>query len=540
MQGRTVTLIPPSLRLGLGSFPLSGDTSRFSTKRRVAAYARVSTDKEEQEHSHAQQVDYYTRKINENNDWQLVEVYTDEGISATSTKRRDGFNRMIQDALDGKIDYILTKSISRFARNTVDSLQTIRKLKEQSVYVYFEKESIDTSDAKGELLITIMSSLAQEESRSISENVTWGQRKRMQDGKVTMPYKNFLGYEKGAEGKPVVVESEAETVRYIYKRYLRGQTATNIANNLTEQGILTPRGKQKWASSTVISILQSEKYASNARLQKGFTVDFLTKTRKVNEGELPSYWVENSHPAIVSVEVFDLVQSEIARRKEIGAVRSCAHALSGMAFCGCCGSVFGSKTQHSGREYSRIIWRCNRKYAVKGQVLCSNSHLTTEQLEQAFVEAFNQMLEVKDDYLIEYDVIVEMLTNTNKLDVEAANLQAEAMGIYDKIQAGIVKNSRIVLDQKAYSEEEQELQDRYTAVKARLDEIAAEKKERGIRKEKLNMFLTELAEQEGLITEFDAELFHATVDRVTVKSEHEVVVKFREETEIAVEVNKTL
>ena len=201
---RSVTVIPATLNLFTNSPKIS------SIKRKVAAYARVSTDTEEQISSYEAQVDYYTRYIKSKNNWEFIEVYTDEGISATNTKKRDGFNRMIKDALDKKIDLIVTKSVSRFARNTVDTLTTVRKLKEKGVEVYFEKENIYTLDSKGELLITIMSSLAQEESRSISENVTWGQRKRFADGKVSLPYKNFLGYEKGKDGVPKIIEKEVQ------------------------------------------------------------------------------------------------------------------------------------------------------------------------------------------------------------------------------------------------------------------------------------------------------------------------------------------
>lgn len=212
----------------------------LAAKRRVAAYARVSTDSEEQLTSYEAQVDYYTKYIKDREDWDFVKVYTDEGISATNTKYREGFNEMVADALAGRIDLIVTKSVSRFARNTVDSLSTVRKLKEKGVEVFFEKENIYTFDGKGELLITIMSSLAQEESRSISENVTWGQRKRFADGKVSMPYKQFLGYEKGEDGLPKVVESEAKIVRMIYRMFMEGKTPSMIAKYLTSNGISSP------------------------------------------------------------------------------------------------------------------------------------------------------------------------------------------------------------------------------------------------------------------------------------------------------------
>lgn len=226
---KAVTVIPATLNL------LTSTPKISQNKRKVAAYAKVSTDNEEQLSSYAAQVDYYTRYIKSKIEWEFVEVYTDEGISATNTKKRDGFKRMVQDALDGKIDLIVTKSVSRFARNTVDTLTTVRKLKEKGIEVYFEKENIYTLDSKGELLITIMSSLAQEESRSISENTTWGQRKRFADGKVNLPYKKFLGYKKGENGLPQVVEKEAKIVRFIYKMFLEGKTPSGIAKYLTEK-----------------------------------------------------------------------------------------------------------------------------------------------------------------------------------------------------------------------------------------------------------------------------------------------------------------
>lgn len=255
-------------------------------KRRVAAYARVSTDYEEQITSYQAQVRFYTNYIKSRPDWQFVDVYTDEGISATSTKNRDGFNRMIANAMAGHIDLIVTKSVSRFARNTVDSLSTIRKLKEHNVECYFEKENIWTFDSKGELLITIMSSLAQEESRSISENVTWEQRKLFAEGKVTMCCGAFLGYRKGENGQPEIVPEEAEIVRYIYRQFILGLTPYKIAANLTAQGVPTPGGKRKWAINTIKSFLTNEKYKGDALLQKRFTVDFLTKKTKINEGEV--------------------------------------------------------------------------------------------------------------------------------------------------------------------------------------------------------------------------------------------------------------
>ena len=287
--------------------------------------------------SYTAQVDYYTQYIKGNPERDFVKVYTDEGISGTNTKKRDGFNEMIADALAGKISLILTKSVSRFVRNTVDSLTTIRTLKAHGVEVFFEKENIWTFDSKGELLLTIMSSLAQEESRSISKNITWGKRKQFADGKVSLPYKQFLGYRKGANGLPEIVPEETEIVRLIYRMFIAGKTPCYIAKHLTESGIPTPGKKKTWQVSTVESILTNEKYKGEARIQKRFTTDYLTKTMKVNEGEVPQYYVENSHPAIIDPTEWEMVQGEFRRRKEANKRTMCQSPFSGKVFCGDCG-----------------------------------------------------------------------------------------------------------------------------------------------------------------------------------------------------------
>lgn len=263
-------------------------------KRKVAAYARVSTDSEEQLTSYAAQVSYYEEYIKGHKDWEFISVYTDEGISGTSMRGREGFKRMISDALAGKIQLIITKSVSRFARNTVDSLTTIRKLKDHNVECYFEKEGLWTFDSKSETILAIMSSLAQEESRSISENVTWGHRKRMADGKFSIAYSTFLGYDKGEDGKLVVNPEQAKIVKLIYRLFLDGMTPYSIAKELTNRQIKTPTGKDKWNQTTVIRILTNEKYKGDALLQKYYTVDFLSKKTKRNNGEIPQYEIVNN------------------------------------------------------------------------------------------------------------------------------------------------------------------------------------------------------------------------------------------------------
>jgi DNA invertase Pin-like site-specific DNA recombinase len=245
-----ITVIPATIQRGSGRDLIS------IAKRRVAAYARVSTGDDEQQSSYEAQMDFYTKFIQSNPDWEFVKVYADDGISGTNTRKCESFNDMVNDALDGKIDLIITKSVARFARNTVDSLVAVRKLREKGVEVYFETQNIYTLDPKSEMILTIMSSIAHEESRNISENVTWGKRKRMADGKVNMAYGRFLGYEKGEDGNPRIVEAEAEIVRRIYALFLEGETYRGIADYLTGQGVLTPGGKKLWGVSTVRSILK--------------------------------------------------------------------------------------------------------------------------------------------------------------------------------------------------------------------------------------------------------------------------------------------
>lgn len=305
-------------------------------EKRVAAYARVSSDSDEQMGSVEAQKDYFEKLIREKPGWVLVGVYADEGISGTSLNHREAFARMIDDAMNGKIDLIITKSLSRFARNTVDALNIIRKLKLKDVGVYFEKEDISTLDSKGEFLITLMSSLAEEESRSISENVKWGQRKRFADGRYHMPYKQFLGYKKGANGEPELVEEEAKIIRIIYRLCLEGYSASSIAKQLTDAKIPTPAGLCIWQRHTVKSILQNEKYYGAALLQKTYCVDYRSKEMRKNKGELPMYYVENGHEGVVTKEIFDAVQKRIeAPEENYGMIqrRVLSHSFSGKLFC---------------------------------------------------------------------------------------------------------------------------------------------------------------------------------------------------------------
>ena len=522
---RTITVIPPRQNHPFNVL------SNEEYKRRTAAYARVSTNDEEQLTSYEAQVDYYTKHIQSNPEWEFVGVYADEGISGTSTKRRDGFNRMIADALAGKIDLIITKSVSRFARNTVDTLTTVRLLKEKGVEVYFEKEGIYTLDAKGELLITIMSSLAQEESRSISENVTWGQRKRMQDGKVSMAYKHFLGYEKGTDGVPVIVEEEAEIIRLIYRLFLYGKAPSAIATMLTNEGILTPGGKTGWRPNGVISILTNEKYSGNALLQKSFTVDFLTKKQKVNEGEVPQYLVRGSHPAIIEPDIFDLVQHEMMRRKESGRWTSSTHPFSGKIFCGECGGVYGSKIWRPTDKYRRTVWQCNEKYRGRN---CRSPHLSDSQIQAAFLAAFNERLDNKEEILTAYDEVLRVLTDNTALDTESATLKEECEVVMELTRKCVEENASTVLDQAEYRQRYEGLLARYEAIRARLAAIGEARIERTAKRTNIARFLESLVKYGDIVTEFDEELWYITADSITAYEDGRLVVKFRDGSEATI------
>ena len=518
-NAKNITVIPATIN------PMTRLPMMSVILRRVAAYARVSTDSEEQLTSYEAQVDYYTKYIKSRSDWEFVEVYTDEGISATNTKKRDGFNRMVQDALDGKIDLIVTKSVSRFARNTVDSLTTVRKLKDAGVEVYFEKENIWTLDSKGELLITIMSSLAQEESRSISENVTWGQRKRFADGKVSIPYGQFLGYRKGADGLPEIVPEEAEIVRSIYRMCIEGKSTNAIAKYLTQQGIPTPAGKQVWQRATVESILRNEKYKGAALLQKKFTVDFLQKKMKVNEGEVPQYYVEHSHEAIIDPEEWDKVQLELARRKNSTRRTQCNSPFAGKIICGDCGAVYGSKVWHSNSKYRRIIWRCNAKYEDSKH--CSTPHLYEGDLKRCFLQALGQMLSQREAVLEDVLLVYGQLIDCTAIDKECAELEQEMEVLVGLIQNCITENATQSIDQAAYTERYNSLAARYEKAQSRYDALREKRDRRMIQANTLNEFAHTVMDLDTLQLTFSDALWNIVVEHVTVYADGHLVFHFK-------------
>jgi len=395
---KNITLIPARKRVG------STAAKEKVKKLRVAAYCRVSTETEEQNSSYEVQVAHYTEFIKKNAEWEFAGIFADDGISGTNTKKREEFNRMIDECMEGNIDLVITKSISRFARNTLDCLKYIRQLKDKNISVFFEKENINTMDAKGEVLLTIMASLAQQESQSLSQNVKLGLQYRYQQGKVQVNHNRFMGYTKDEEGNLIIVPEEAEIIKRIYREYLEGKSLAGIGRDLEKDDILTAAGKPRWRPETIKKILLNEKYIGDALLQKTFTVDFLTKKRVKNEGQVPQYYVENSHVAIMPKELYLQAQGELHRRNNIytGAdnnkrLYSSKYAMSTITFCGECGDIYRRVywNIHGRKEF---VWRCVTRID-QGPKVCKNRTVKEGDLYDAVMTAINRLLAGGDNMI---------------------------------------------------------------------------------------------------------------------------------------------
>lgn len=484
-------------------------------KLKVAAYARVSTEQDEQQSSYEAQVDYYGKYIRSNPAWEFVGIYADEGITGTNTKKRDGFNRMVADAKAGKIDLILTKSISRFARNTVDTLQTVRELSALKIEVIFEKEGIRTLDKQCEVMLTIMSSLAQEESRSISENVRWGMQKSMQDGNISLPYKRFLGYKKGEDGRPEIVPEEAEIIRDIYRMFLDGKTIRTIADILTERGIKTPGGKDRWSVSTVKSILSNEKYKGDALRQKTYTVDYLSKTVRKNNGEVKQYYVSNSHEAIIDEDTFNLVQAELERRSNFRSALRDNSIFSTKIICGECGYFYGRKVLHSNsKKHRKVVWYCNHRY--DGDEKCASPSISESDIKKYYLEALEKLLSNKDSYIAECqerleneDILVQLKETRLQAEISLENLMVE-------IQELVHENARKSQDQQRYRAKFNKFVQQIDEQKKRIADLKAEELKTVGMREKLHRFVETLENYQD-VTVFTEQEWNNLVERIVVK-----------------------
>ncbi len=415
-----------------------GSDSEEKPKLRVAAYCRVSTDSDEQATSYETQIEHYTAYINGHPDWVLAGIFADDGISGTNTKKREEFNRMIDECMAGNIDMVITKSISRFARNTLDCLKYIRQLKEKNIPVYFEKENINTMDSKGEVLLTIMASLAQQESQSLSQNVKLGLQYRYQQGEIQVNCARFLGYAKDENKHLVVVPEEAEIVKRIYREYLEGASMLKIARGLEADGIPNGAGNKRWHTSNITQILRNEKYIGDALLQKTYTVDFLTKKRVKNNGIVPQYYVENSHEAIIPREIFMQVQEELVRRRIVhtspngkNRVFSSSHCLANIVYCGTCGEFY-RRIHWYNRGKKSIVWRCISRLENTG-LFCDARTVPESQIEQVLLSAINQTLCQKNDFLATLRQNIEAVLRDEKdkpladIDKRLAELQEELL-----------------------------------------------------------------------------------------------------------------
>ena len=507
-------------------------------KMRVAAYCRVSTDSEEQLNSYEAQKTYYTQKIQDSPDWEMAGIYADEGISGTSLKKRTQFNKMITACKRGRIDLIITKSLSRFARNTVDCLDTVRLLKANGIGVYFEKENINTITESSEFLVTLFSGFAQAESESLSKNVTWGKEKSAKAGKVTFQYKKMLGYRKGADGQPEIVPEEAEIIRRIYHRYLDGCTLGKIKKELDEDGIPTAQGVECWSSAIIHNILTNEKYIGDALLLKTYVTDCITKKVKKNMGERPMYYVENDHPAIISRELFDLVQKEMTRRSskrkvlqksgktELGKY-SGKYALTELLVCGECGSPYKRVTwARNGKK--RIVWRCVSRLEF-GMKYCQHSPTLDEsRLHSAILAAMNDYAAVRQEICPDVLAMAEeakqaltqagakLLTLKRRLD-EVSREQSDLLDLLLANMADADLNARM----KALTDEKASLKEQI--LEAQQEEVGLA--EQAAQRQKMWDSLMECSVG---YTEFDDEFVRQIIQKITVEDAETIRIHFRD------------
>ena len=382
-------------------------------------------------------------------------------------------------------------------------------------------------DAKGELMITIMSSLAQEESRSISENTTWGKRKQFADGKGSVAFSWFLGYDKDFK----INEEQAATVRLIYRLFISGLSLYAITKELESRDIKSPSGKDRWHISTVKSILTNEKYRGDALLQKQYTTDFLQKKRKTNNGEIPQYYVEEHHEAIIPPAQFDFVQAELARREQNGRY-SGVSIFSNKIKCGCCGGWYGSKVWHSTDKYRKVIYRCNRKYG-KDTPPCNTPHLTEEEIKQMFLKVLNALVDAKEETIENLQGLIETVCQTESLDAEQERLKQELRIIAENLANLIRENASVALDQTEQAETEKKLRTLYGEKHSRFQELESLIQEKNDTKEILTNFITKLEDLMGEQTEFREELWGGLVDHIRIDEKRSTVV-FRGGIEITI------
>ena len=502
---------------------------------RVAAYCRVSTDDEEQKTSYEAQIGYYTEKINQNPEWQMAGIFADEGISGTQAQKRPEFLKMIRLCRQRKIDVILTKSLSRFARNTVDSLGYIRELRALGIAVISEKENINTLTAESEMLITIMSCFAQAESESISKNVSWGVRQSFKNGNVPMQYARLLGYRKGHDGNAEIIPEEAEVVKEIYRCYLDGMSMNLIADRLNEKGLTTKGGSSPYRKTVVQRILTNEKYTGDALLQKTYVTDCITKKTRKNNGELPMYLVKNHHEPIISRSDFNRVQEEMARRSAKRTIAdkltktgqgkySAKYALSELLICGECGEHYRRVTW-TAKGFKEIKWRCVSRIQY-GKKKCHSSPTVDEQaLHRAIVSAVNEFCTVKDDVAKTlHESIIEVLDPNQNGSVQAAQQRIDelARNMDELIKLATVPDTaeNAMSDIAKFSEEMKMLREFIETEKAKQTEVQHGSNE-------LSNVLQRLEKENFTLTEYDDIVTRQLIEQITVDTKNTITVRFK-------------
>lgn len=512
---------------------------------RVAAYCRVSTDDEEQKTSYEAQIGYYTEKINSNPEWQMAGIFAEEGISGTQAQKRPEFLKMIRLCRQRKIDVILTKSLSRFARNTVDSLGYIRELRALGIAVISEKENINTLTAESEMLITIMSCFAQAESESISKNVSWGVRQSFKNGNVPMQYARLLGYRKGHDGNAEIIPEEAEVVKEIYRCYLDGMSMNLIADRLNEKGLTTKGGSSPYRKTVVQRILTNEKYTGDALLQKTYVTDCITKKTRKNNGELPMYLVKNHHEPIISRTDFNRVQEEMARRSAKRTIAdkltktgqgkySAKYALSELLICGECGEHYRRVTW-TAKGFKEIKWRCVSRIQY-GKKKCHSSPTVDEQaFHRAIVSAINEFCEVKDDVAKALrESIIEALDQNQNGSVHAAQQRIDelARNMDELIKLATVPETaeNAMSDIAKFSEEMKTLREFIETEKAKQTAVQHGSNE-------LSNVLQRLEKEDFTLTEYDDIVTRQLIEQITVDTKNTITVTFKGSFEVRKELN---
>ena len=512
--------------------------STHDGKKRVAAYCRVSTDSEEQLNSYEAQKSYYTQKIEDSPDWEMAGIYADEGITGTSLKKRTEFKKMITACKRGHIDLIITKSLSRFARNTVDCLETVRLLKANGIGVYFEKENINTLTESSEFLITLFSGFAQAESESLSKNVAWGKAKSAEAGKVTFQYKKMLGYRRGADGQPEIVPEEAKVIKRIYHRYLDGCTLGQIKRELDEDKVPTAQGGDSWSPAIIHNILTNEKYIGDALLQKTYITDCISKKVKKNQGECAMYYVEDNHPAIISREVFDQVRNEMTRRSskrkvlqksgktEMGKY-SGKYALTELLVCGECGSPYKRVTwARNGKK--RIVWRCVSRLEF-GTKYCHNSPTLDEsKLHSAILAAMNEFAAIRQE------VCPDVLAMAEEAKQALSQAGAKLLELKKHLEA-VSREQSDLLDRLLENMGDAELNakmkaltDEKESLKAQIldtQQMEVSLEEQAARHQQM---WDSIMECSAGYTEFDDEFVRQIIQKITVEDEETIRIHFRD------------